>query len=805
MRPMPLHQRFTPAPLALAAALALALAAGHAPPAHAQGGAAAAPGHAATPSVDVNIPAQPLGPALNELARQANLQMTFPAEWVAGKQAPAVAGKMTAQQALDRMLAGSGLIAVAQGANVVIQRAPEQAESGARPQYMLPTVTVTGTQAATTPTQQKERGYRVERSSAASLTDRPVLDTPYSISTFTSEVLADVQARSLQDYVHLEPSVTLNFPTFDDSVSIRGLNVASARRDGMRITRQVRTPLENKASVEFLRGLNGFRYGFNDVGGVVSYTVKRPTAEPLTSLTLSADSHGSVGAHLDASRRFGTDDQFGVRINAMGEEFKSYIDNVDGPRRLFSLFADWRVTPGLTLEFDYEYFRDRRPSPGLALWSFESLEAARAILPLIQPNMSTAQPWFPEDRDYQNVSARAEYRFSSEWKGTLALMQSTANIPYRGLDPSNVQANGDYTLGSYNIEVNRQKNIGLFSALTGTYWAAGLKNELALALSVDQQENRGSDILLLTMGPANLFRSQVLPPGFTVVNNFGAWSRDQDWQTLVANNTLHLNDRWQLLTGLTYASLKSSNPRSSYRDSAVSPTLAVVHKLTPKTSAYASYATALEQGGTASAPASNAGRVMPALKSKQVEVGVKHELAHGGLVTLAAFEINKGLEYINSAQLYVQDGRQVHRGIEATLSGQITRDLRLHAGLTWLDPTIEKAAENVGNRPAGVARLQAGLFADLHVPAIANRFHLTGSVHAASDKFVNGANTFSVPGYAVYGIGARYSHGVGSKLMTYRLGIDNLFDKRYFNSVGAYEGLYFGATRTVKASITVDF
>ena len=68
----------TPAPLALAAMLAL----GSIPLAQAQ----------TAPTVTLAIAAQPLGQALNELARQANLQLLFAPELVAGKTAPAVSG-----------------------------------------------------------------------------------------------------------------------------------------------------------------------------------------------------------------------------------------------------------------------------------------------------------------------------------------------------------------------------------------------------------------------------------------------------------------------------------------------------------------------------------------------------------------------------------------------------------------------------------------------------------------------------------------------------------------------------------------
>jgi iron complex outermembrane receptor protein len=782
----------------MAAALAAAALVGHLPGAMAQAALAAEAPQA------FDLPAQPLGAALNELARQAQVQMSFPAAAVAGRTAPPVSGRLTLGQALERLLAGSGLRATVEGRAVLVQEAPvPQARSSE-----LPAITVTAAPTPASAARQRERGYRVQRSTSAGLAERPVLDTPYSTTALSAELLADLQARSLVDFVKLEPSVTLNFPTFDDSVNIRGFDVSMAHRDGFRISRQVRTPLENKSSVEFLRGLSGFRYGFNDVGGVVSYTVKRPTDAPLTSVTLRADSHGSVGAHVDVSRRFGPEQQFGVRLNAMAEEFESFMDNVEGPRRLLSLFADWRVTRELTLELDVETFRDERPSPSLSLWAFGSLDEARAILPSIQPHMSTAQPWFTEDRDARHISARAEYRFSPQWKGTLAWMRSRSSVPYGGLDANAVQANGDYSLTSYYIEDNVSRNNGLLASLTGTYQLAGLKNELALAYSLSEDRNRGSDALLLALGTANLFRSQVLPEGYTVADNYGPWAQEQERRAFIVNNILHLDERWQLFTGLTFARLKSENPladQARYDDSDISPTLALLHKITPRTSLYVSYATGLEQGGTAGTQASNAGRVMPALESRQWELGAKHELGDNGLLTLAAFEIDKGLEYINAAGAYVQDGRQVHRGLEATLAGNLGRDLRLSAGVTWLHPKIREAAENVGKLPPGVPRLQAGVFADWHLPALAPRLHLTGSVQASSKRHVNGANTFSVPGYAVFGLGARYSHGWGEQRLTYRLGVDNLFDKRYFNSVGAYEGLYFGATRTVTASVTVEF
>ena len=89
-----------PAPLALAACLALnALAAQAQAPAATP---APAPNVAATAALPVQIAAQPLAQALNDLARQARLELVVQPALVQGRQAPAVQGTFTARQVLER-------------------------------------------------------------------------------------------------------------------------------------------------------------------------------------------------------------------------------------------------------------------------------------------------------------------------------------------------------------------------------------------------------------------------------------------------------------------------------------------------------------------------------------------------------------------------------------------------------------------------------------------------------------------------------------------------------------------------------
>ena len=68
-----------------------------------------------------DLPAGPLAATLNRIGEAAGLVLSFDANLVRGKLAPAVQGQLTAREALSRALAGSGLMAIEEGAEVVVR------------------------------------------------------------------------------------------------------------------------------------------------------------------------------------------------------------------------------------------------------------------------------------------------------------------------------------------------------------------------------------------------------------------------------------------------------------------------------------------------------------------------------------------------------------------------------------------------------------------------------------------------------------------------------------------------------------
>jgi len=93
-----------------------------------------------------NIASQPLNLALRRLADQSGIQLAYQTSVASGTNAPALSGMMTSEEALSRLLSGSGLSYGFTGANTVTIRSkmPEVPQTmGAEGTTLLDTITVT--------------------------------------------------------------------------------------------------------------------------------------------------------------------------------------------------------------------------------------------------------------------------------------------------------------------------------------------------------------------------------------------------------------------------------------------------------------------------------------------------------------------------------------------------------------------------------------------------------------------------------------------------------------------------------------
>ena len=166
---------------------------------------------------------------------------------------------------------------------------------------------------------------------------------PSTVNVITRELLEQQAVSGLYDAVRNTAGVTRqqNGGETWDQLVIRGIaveNRTNYRLNGsMPIMNFSQVPMENKERVEVLKGASALYYGFTSPAGVVNFVTKRAGSQPVTSMGLSLDDRGSAIANVDVARRFGAQQEFGVRVNAAGGTLGSYLDNVgNGNRRFLS-------------------------------------------------------------------------------------------------------------------------------------------------------------------------------------------------------------------------------------------------------------------------------------------------------------------------------------------------------------------------------------------------------------------------------------------------------------------------------------
>ena len=697
----------------------------------------------------------------------------------------------------------------------------------------LSTVTVTVNASADASAQGLSPAYpggQVARGGRAGvLGTRDAMETPFSITSYTNELIQDRHARSVGDVLQNDPTVRVarGFGNFQVSYFIRGFLLGSddTAYNGLYslLPRQyIATELFER--VEVLRGASAFLNGASPngggIGGSINLLPKRAPNEPLNRVTFGVASGSQTQLAADVARRFGPDGNTGIRVNAATHSGGTGVDDEDVKLGLVAVGLDWRSRDvRLSGDIGWQNHKLRNTRTNVTL-------AANATQVPTAPDNATnfAQPWtYSNERDTFGT-------LRGEWDITPHMTGWAAAGARRGTEANSLAnltvANSSTGTGTtYRFDNTRKDSVntgelGLRGRLqTGSvghewvavasHFSADKKNAYAMDFGNTQATNLYRPVYsALPALSANTIRGgDLADPRITGSTRL---------TSLAMGDTMSLLDNRLLLTvGLRHQSLEIANyaygtavQTDRYDQSRTSPLLAAVYKWGKSLSVYANYVEGLSQGQTAPSTAANRGEMLAPYVSKQKEVGVKWDGGRfGGSVAL--FSTTKPRAYVGADNLFGSHGKDRHQGIELAVQGEATKGLRLLGGLTWLNAKqiATGAASTDGRRVIGVPKLQANVGAEWDVPgvsglAVDGRLVHTGAVYA------NATNTLRVPGWNRLDLGVRYLTEVQGRLVTLRARVDNATNRNYWASSGGYPGagyLVVGAPRTFSLSASVDF
>ncbi|MEG3181302.1 TonB-dependent receptor [Sphingomonas sp. LT1P40] len=701
-------------------------------------------------------------------------------------------------------------------------------------------------------TAQQAQKQVVSDGNLGALGDQDAMSTPFNVTTYTAQLVLDQQAETIGDVMKNDPSVRVTsgngnqaelfvvrgFPLFGDDLAIDGMYGIAPR--------QLISP-ELYEGIQVLNGASAFLFGAppggSGVGGGINLTPKRAQKE-LYRATASFGGRSIFGGNFDAGRRFGDDDELGVRVNGVYREGENSIPNEEKRVIVGGLGIDYRSGPArVFLDIGYENQRVLQPRPVVRLGS--TLTAVPAPPPA---DYNFGQAWTSTKlRDiYGTLRIELDIAKDVMLYAAVGMRDGSEYGDYSSITVFN--ANGNATQPRLYVpraDNNEAGQIGL----RAKFKTGGISHQFNAGTSLVVQENRnvstagiypastrtgancaGIPAASLTVNVfcSNLYNAPQVarPADATVLPNLRRLQMF-DYGSAFASDTLGFLDdtvlltvggRYQHLVSRTFAYAPVYRVTKVVRD-AVTPVVGLVVKPTENISVYANRIEALVQGAVAPATfggltVANAGTIFEAYRSVQYEAGVKFAL-RGLTGTAAIYQTSQPItNYVDRPgnQLALEvDGEQRNRGVELSLNGEPTDWLRFIGGLTYTDAEVVKQTTVVsgtridlaGKRGIGVPEWQVSFGTEV-VPPFLKNATFTGRVVYTDSQFVNNVNTLSIPGWTRFDLGVRYVIVADGHPLTFRLSAENVTDKAYWSSA-ALGYLTIGAPRTFKSSVTFEF
>lgn len=234
---------------------------------------------AAAAPMELDLPRQPLGTALKQLAGLAGVSLAVDDRLLTGQSAPAIKGRYAFSDALQQMLNGSGLaVQEADGVWLIVPR-----ESGDAMELSATTINGLGSVSEHT------GSYTTGSMQTATKLPLSIRETPQSVSVVTQQMIKDRHYESLDQALKDTPGVLVRQDSGDNrwEYRARGSIIDTIQYDGL--TSSVQTfsrdvvpddDLTMYDRVEVVRGATGLLTGAGNPSASVNLIRKHGTATP---------------------------------------------------------------------------------------------------------------------------------------------------------------------------------------------------------------------------------------------------------------------------------------------------------------------------------------------------------------------------------------------------------------------------------------------------------------------------------------------------------------------------------------------
>jgi iron complex outermembrane receptor protein len=703
-------------------------------------------------------------------------------------------------------------------------------------------VTVTGGSEGTSAT-----GYYTENVDQGVLGTAPVVNQPFMITEMPADEIANTQVKNLRDAIKYLPLVSYSEQQGPEILrpSTRGLQGSIAQNtmmDGMNMAITGANPMEQYQEMQVENGLGASMYGPANPSGMFDFILKRPTEERTNNIYLEQDSSSVGTIYGDFAGRLGPHKIFGYRSNLLYGDGTQFVAESRLRRRLAEFAFDLRPTDRTTLDAHYSvYDVVQRGYPGWFVYGQNKAIAGTTQDPSPSYILPTApdptrvgygQAYAGVNLTTQSTSARLLHDFSPNWH---AMMGGLAQRLDRFIDtPVNYIQDNDGNYNSY-LAVGFAPRFGTESDLgyiTGTIDKWHIKQDVTLAsngyrFNTYSYSYPSATSLSLFVGSANINDPMVFAaPAAGLPKNVGLYqSAVVHQQGFTLGDMIYFPKRfavrlsasqdWIGVDNYTSATDRTSGSNKN----GISPSVSVMYKPTTGTTAYATFASSLEQGDVAPGGTVNANQGLAPYRSNEWELGYKTDGKPLNIST-ALFRLQR--PFANTAAygttgktIFEITGMQVNYGAEISAQGTLFHRLLIDGGFTALNARLTDTGISATNdkRFVGIPGYHSNLLSEYRVPGVAN-LSITGDWEFTGRRPQDDENLHSTPGFNTFDFGFRYSRTLFTKLATLRFTTNNVTNTHYYSTIAAGDitgtnasnnTAHLGTPRTISTSLQFSF
>ncbi|MDE1177054.1 MAG: TonB-dependent receptor [Edaphobacter sp.] len=733
-----------------------------------------------------NIPAGSLGDIAAALQKETGVVIVAPADTVGSVPSPGVKGVMTLEDALQVALKNTGIAAKFVASDRVVLDLRGNEENMTVTTDVLPSPKYTA----------------------------PLLDLPQTLTIIPQDVVQYSASTTLADALRTVPGITFGAGEggnpLGDRPFIRGVDTQSSTYiDGMRDVAAQSREVFDVESIAVSQGASGVNGGRGTAGGSINMDSKMAQRKNFIAGTFMPGSAQMLRGTVDGNTK--VNNWLDGRLNGMWTNYnvngRNYVNygrwgvapsvtiGLGGPTRLYLNY--------------YHMISNGMPDPGMP-YNNPALPTVQYNVPqVLQPGdgqplniMSRSTFYGLLGRDYRQESAKAATgRIERDLWGERHVIRNTFRYSING--QNYITSMPDDSKGNlyYGMIFRRQNNrvTGVHAAinqtdLSGQFKTGSMSHTYATGMEFSSERGNNDNYTINTNAtPGSATASENCTLGAGAVSNYNCTSifnpnAHDPWNGSIVRSynpsnskitsksvygfdTIQLIPHLQTTIGVRYDNYNSTfistraagtNVRTPYSrtDNLLNYQAGLVYKPTLWSSLYGSISTsatptgnALAQGVDSSALSSTVNANLAPEKNRTIQVGTKMDVPH----TKALFEAAWFQSNVDNARITLTDGSVASagekrvRGVQFSVTGQVTRKLQAFAGYTYMNAVLV----SVGGAGAAAGLQNGTSFPNTPKNSVAvtmyysitSRFMVGGGVYAMSKVWGNQSTNKWVPGY----------------------------------------------------------